>query len=347
MTLLIILSLLIMLLSFLASSTEASLFSVSHIQIEQQVERGKPGAEILQSNKDNIQESIVAIVILNNMANIAGSIAVGAVAVEVFGDIWVGVFSAILTFIIIVLGEVVPKTIGERYAVEYARHTARMVLFLRIVFKPLILLINLLIKPFGLSTVLKMEPDEEEIKILARLSRRHGNILESESRLIRRVFQLDDILARDIMTPRTVVFALRASLRLEEAAEDLYRASVSRIPIYGEDLDDIVGVAHIRDLLAALARGRGLKTLAEFADDVSFIPDTISTNRLLDTLMKNREHIAIVVDEYGGMAGVITLEDILEQLVGEIVDEHDRDVDLRVRARMLRELRHGKRDYET
>ncbi|MBE0643672.1 MAG: HlyC/CorC family transporter [Bacteroidetes bacterium] len=347
MILLATICLVILLLSFLASSIEAALFTVSHVQIEQMIERKRGGAGLLRTNKENIQESIIAVVIMNNLANIAGSIIVGAMAVDVFEDIWVGVFSAALTFMIILLGEVVPKTIGERHAAEYARHTARFVFLLRIVFKPVIVLINLLIKPFGITTEAKTKLDEDEIKVLARLSHRHGNILEIESQLIRQVFQLDDIMARDIMTPRTVVFALRAAMTLEEAADELYRASVSRIPLYEEDLDDIVGVAHIRDLLAALARGRGQKTLSDFADEVSFVPDTVSANRLLQSFLKNREHFSVVVDEHGGMAGVITLEDVLEQLVGEIVDEHDRDVDLRVKARMLQELRRGKGGYRS
>lgn len=330
---------LILLLSFLASSMEAALFSVTSVQIERMIEEGKSGAIRLRANKEKIQESIVAVVILNNLANITGSIFVGAIAGEVFGNLWVGVFSAALTFGIVLFGEVVPKTIGERHAAEYARHTAPFVFLLRMVFKPLIVLIHILLRPFGLTTEANMRLDEDEITVLARLSHRHGIILESESQLIRRVFQLDDILARDIMTPRTVVFALKAAMPLQQAAEELYRAPVSRIPLYREDLDDIVGVVHIRDLLAALAKGKGKKTLEEYADPVSFVPGTANANRLLDSFLKNREHISVVVDEYGGMAGVITLEDILEQLVGEIVDEHDRDVDLRVRARTLKELR--------
>jgi CBS domain containing-hemolysin-like protein len=347
MLLLAILCSAILLLSFLASSIEASLFSVSHVEIEQMIERRKAGAQRLRSNKENIQESIIAVVILNNLANIAGSIIVGAMAAEVFSDLWVGVFSAALTFLIILLGEVVPKTIGERHAAEYALHTSHFVFLLRLLFKPVIAMINLLIRPFGITTEAKTKLDEDEIKVLARLSHRHGNILEIESRLIRRVFQLDDIMARDIMTPRTVVFALRGSLRLEEVAEDLFHASVSRIPIYEEDLDEIVGIAHIRDLLSALARGKGQKTLKDFSDAVSFVPDTVSANRLLETFLKNREHFSVVVDEHGGMAGVITLEDVLEQLVGEIVDEHDRDVDLRAKARMLQEVRRGKSGFRS
>ncbi|MFZ1731842.1 MAG: hemolysin family protein [Bacteroidota bacterium] len=349
MILLAMLCLAILLLSFLASSMEAALFTVSHVQIEQMIEGRKAGAQLMRANKENMQESIIAVVIMNNLANIAGSIIVGAMAVDVFSDIWVGVFSAALTFMIILMGEVVPKTIGERHAAEYARHTARLVFLLRVLFKPVIVMINLLIKPFGITTEAKTKLDEDEIKVLARLSHRHGNILEIESRLIRRVFQLDDIMARDIMTPRTVVFALNGTLRLEEVVEDLYSASVSRIPIYDDDLDDIIGIVHIRDLLTALARGKGYRTLRDFSDDVSFVPDTVSANRLLETFLKNREHFSVVVDEHGGMAGVITLEDVLEQLVGEIVDEHDRDVDLRVKARILQEVRGlkgGFRAYE-
>lgn len=341
MVLLIILCVLILLLSFLASSMEAALFSVTPIEIEQMVEERRPGAVRLRSNKEDIQESIVAIVILNNLSNIAGSILVGALAVEVFGELWVGVFSAVLTFVIILLGEVVPKTIGEQYAAGYARGTARLVFLLRLLFKPLILLINVLARPFGGSPAVRHRLSEDEIKIFARMSHRLGHILDLENILIRRVLQLDDIMARDIMTPRTVVFALRASDTLAEVADDLYRASVSRIPIYEEDLDNIIGIAHIRDLLTALARGREEKALRDFADEVGFVPDTVRVNVLLGKFQKNREHLSVVVDEHGGMAGVITLEDILEQLVGEIVDEHDRDVDLRVRARMLKELRRG------
>lgn len=342
MLLLVLASLLILLLSFLASSMEAALFSVTQVHIEHLLERRLPGAARLRTNKERIRESIIAIVILNNLANIAGSIFIGAIAADVFGDLWVGVFSGVLTFAIILFGEVVPKTIGERHAAEYARHTAGFVSLLRVAFKPFIALIDLLIRPMGGSTDASAKLDEEEIQVLARLSHRHGNILESESRLIRRVFELDDILARDVMTPRTVVFALRADRTLEDAADELYRASVSRIPVFEEDLDDIIGVAHIRDLLAALAKGKGTRTMRDFADEVRFVPDTVTVNRLLDAFMKNREHLAVVVDEYGGMAGVITLEDILEQLVGEIVDEHDRDVDLRVKARMQQELKRGK-----
>ncbi len=343
MTILILICLAILLLSFLASSMEAALFSVTEVQIEQMIEKRKRGAARLKKNKEDIRESIIAIVILNNLANIAGSIIVGAIAVDIFGDLWVGIFSGVLTFVIILFGEVVPKTVGERNAVGYALSTSAIVMFLRIFFSPVIFFINLIIRPFGGSTDAETRMSEEEITVLARLSHRYGNILEAEDKLIRRVFQLDDILARDIMTPRTVVFALHADATLEEAAEQLYKASVSRIPIYKEDLDDIVGVTHIRDLLAALAKGRGSRQLREYASEVTFVPDTARANMLLTHFQRNREHLSVVVDEHGGMAGVITLEDILEQLVGEIVDEHDRDVDLRIKARMLGEQKRSRR----
>jgi CBS domain containing-hemolysin-like protein len=343
MTILILISVLILLLSFLASSMEAALFSVSPMQIERMVEQRLRGAARLKKNKADIQKSVIAIVILNNLANIAGSITVGALAIEVFGELWVGVFSGVLTFVIILFGEVLPKTIGERHAATYARYTAPIVWLLSMLFIPIIFLINLLIRPFGSSVDAGTRMSEDEITVLARLSKTHGNILEIEDKLIHRVFELDDILARDIMTPRTVVFALPADSTLEDVAEQLYKASVSRIPLYEGDLDDIIGVAHIHDLLAALARGRGSRQLCEYSSEVSFVPDTARAHMLLIHFQHNREHLSVVVDEHGGMAGVITLEDILEQLVGEIVDEHDRDVDLRIRARMLAEQKRGSR----
>jgi CBS domain containing-hemolysin-like protein len=217
---------------------------------------------------------------------------------------------------------------------------------MRVLLKPLILMINLLARPLGGNADVEHRLSEDEITVLAQLSHRDGNILETEHQLIRRVFQLDDIMARDIMTPRTVVFALRGGDTLESVADQLYTASVSRIPIYEEDLDNILGLVHLRDLLAALAKGKGHKELREFAEEAKYVPDTARANVLLKNFQKNREHLSIVVDEHGGMAGVITLEDILEQLVGEIVDEHDRDVDLRVKARTLEELKgRGTSDY--
>jgi CBS domain containing-hemolysin-like protein len=344
MILLVAMCVLILLLSFIASSMEAALFSVTPVEIEQMIERRLRGALRLRANKDLMQDSIVAIVILNNLSNIAGSIIVGAMAVDLFGDFWVGVFSAALTFVIILLGEVVPKSIGERHAASYARLSAHVVFFLRMLFYPMIVIIHLLTRPFGSARGAERRLSEDEITVLARLSHRDGNILEMENRLIRHVFQLDDIMAREIMTPRTVVFALRASDTLASVGPSLFQASVSRIPLYGEDMDDIVGLAHIRDLLTALARGKGEKQLRDFAGEVTYVPDTARLNVLLSDFLKNREHLSVVVDEHGGMAGVITLEDILEQLVGEIVDEHDKDVDLRVRARMLQERRRGRGD---
>jgi CBS domain containing-hemolysin-like protein len=328
---------LILLCSFLASSTEAALFSVTHVRIERMVERKLSGARRLRRNKDHIQDSIIALVILNNVANIAGSVLAGNIAGELFDSFWLGVFTSVLTLVIILFGEVVPKTLGERFADSYARHTAGFVHVLRVLFKPSIVLTRLILKPFGASTDSQTRTSEEEIALLAHLGHSHGAILESENQLIHKVFELNDILARDIMTPRTVVFALPAGQALEEAAAALQKTAVSRIPLFEEDLDAVTGVAHIRDLLSALARGQGARPLSDFADEPLFVPDTVRADALLRTFQKNRAHLAIVVDEYGGTAGVISLEDILEQLVGEIVDEHDQDVDLRVKARRISE----------
>jgi CBS domain containing-hemolysin-like protein len=338
MLLLIIVCLTILILSFLASSTEASLFSVSQLQIEKMIESQVNGARQLKRNKEKIQDSIIAIVFLNNVSNVAGSILVGSLAGELFHDYWLGVFSGLFTLVIIFFGEIAPKVVGERFAAPYARATSGFVRVLRIGFKPFIAFTRLITRPIA-SDESTTVVSEDEITLLAHLGHRHGAIQESEQRMINRVFQLNDIPARDIMTPRTVVFALQADRTLQEIAGEIYSTFVSRIPVYEEDLDDITGIVHLRDILSALAKGQGARTLREFLSPVSFIPDTARADVLLRAFQKNREHLAIVVDEYGGVAGVISLEDVLEQLVGEIVDEHDSDVDMRLKARLLRERR--------
>lgn len=332
MTLLIIVSLVILVLSFIASSTEAALFTVTPVQVEKLCAEKRRGAQRLRENKKRIQNSIIAIVFLNNIANVAGSIIVGSIAAEIFSDVWIGVYSGAFTLMIILLGEIAPKVMGERFAMSYARATAELVFYLRVLFRPLTFITQVITKPLTRRQD-STQASEEEIRLLARIGHKEGAIQESENQLIHRVFQLNDILARDIMTPRTVVFALQADRALASLAGELFKAHVSRIPVYNENLDDIIGVAHIRDLLTALARGEGTRSVRDFASDVPFIPDTARADVLLESFRNDRAHIAVVIDEHGGTAGVLTLEDILEQLVGEIVDEFDRDVDMRARAR--------------
>jgi CBS domain containing-hemolysin-like protein len=335
MTLLILTSIAILILSFLSSSTEAALFTVTPVQVERLCAEKRPGAQRLRDNKERIQNSIIAIVFLNNIANVAGSILVGSIAAEIFSDVWIGIYSAAFTMMIILFGEIAPKVIGERFALPYARASAGFVFALRVVFRPLTFATQLITRPLTRRAG-STQTSEEEIRLLARIGHEEGAIQDSEHRLIHRVFQLNDIAARDIMTPRTVVFALQADRRLSDLAGELDRAHVSRIPVYNENLDDIIGVAHIRNLLGALARGEGARTVRDFAAEVPFIPDTARADALLESFRTKRSHLAVVIDEHGGMAGVLTLEDILEQLVGEIVDEYDRDVDMRARARAQR-----------
>ncbi len=337
MILLIIISAFIVLISFSAASMEAAIFTVTPLRVEQLLAHGLRGAQRLKMNKDEIQDSIIALVFLNNLANVAGSVLVGAMAADLFSHFWIGMFTGILTFAIIFFGEIIPKMIGERYADSYGRYTSGIVFAIRILFKPFIILARVFMMPLGASPSSDAVFSEDEITMLAHLGHRDGAILEFEKQIIHHVFQLNDTLAKEIMTPRTVVFALPASAPLREVSSLLYTASVSRIPVYEEDLDHIIGIVHIRDLLAALAKDHSDRSVREFMSDVTFIPDTAKADILLKSFQKNREHIAIVIDEHGGMAGVITLEDILEQLVGEIVDEYDKDVDLRMKARTLRE----------
>ena len=188
MIILAVLCILILLLSFIASSMEAALFTVRPVEIEQMIERKLPGARRLKNNKEEIHDSIIAIVILNNLSNITGSVVVGTMAVRLFDQLWVGIFSALLTFAIILLGEVVPKTLGEKNAASYARKTAGIVFSLRVMLKPVIVLIKALARPMQGHGNEQKPVAEDEITILAGMGHREGSILPAENKLIQNIF---------------------------------------------------------------------------------------------------------------------------------------------------------------
>jgi CBS domain containing-hemolysin-like protein len=293
-----------------------------------------PGAGRLLSLKQNMSRPIAAIVVLNNVANIVGSMLVGAVAADVLGETWLGLFSALLTAAIIVLAEIVPKTLGTRYAEPVGLVLAGPLLLLARLMTPLLWLLEHLTAALsgpddGASV------DEHQITFLTRQGRSDGTIDADESEMIQRVFLLDDHTARDIMTPRTRMTWVRSGQPLANLHEQLPTLQHSRIVVVGETLDEIVGVVLLRDALVGLLEDPTTLLDGSFAGLVQpqFVPVDIRADRLLDFFLESRQHLALVRDEFGQVQGIVTLEDVLEILTGEIVDETDRDVDLQEAAR--------------
>ena len=261
----------------------------------------------------------------------------GGLATAVLSGVWQGVFSAVLTFVIIVWSEIIPKTIGERHSGKVCLLISRPLALTSYLLGWLANVLNFIAKFFIPQQVESHTTDEAEIRMLAKIGGDEGAIDKDESEMIARVFNLDDTYAGDIMTPRVKMFYFSVSQKLSEIEDDLIFSSYSRILLVDEGPDDVVGVAFKNELLAALVKKRGEESLQSFVHKVRFVPKQAPADKLLKDFQSHRQHLAVVMDEYSGVAGVVTLEDVLEVLTGEIVDEYDSVVDLQLSARLENE----------
>ncbi|PDV98219.1 hemolysin family protein [Candidatus Chloroploca asiatica] len=318
--------------SAVCSGAEAALFSVSMVRVRQLAEGGGAAAKTLLQIRENMARPISTIVVLNNIANIGGSLLIGNLATEVFGSQWIGVFSTSLTLAVIIFSEIIPKTLGERYAATIAPIVARPVQFLTILFTPIVWLIERIVAPI-VSTNQAPTTNEAEIRLLARIGQQEGVIERDESEMIERVFRLNDTVAGHIMTPRVSITYLLADDTLAEARETMLNAEHSRLVVIGDSIDEVRGIALRSELLAALLAGQEQQVVAELMRPANFVPASMRADKLLEVFRQTRQHLSVVIDEYGGLAGVVSLEDVLEVLTGEIVDETDRVADLQAEAR--------------
>lgn len=326
--------------SALCSSVEAALFSISLVRVRQLAEVGGTQAKTLLLIRENLGRPISTIVVLNNIANIGGSIVIGELASNLFGSRWIGAFSAGLTLAVIIFGEIIPKNLGERYAESIALVAAQPVRILTTILTPVVWLIERLVAPI-IGTRKLPTTNEAEIRLLARIGQQEGIIESDESEMIERVFRLNDITAGHIMTPRVSMSVLEADALLADVRDDLINSEHSRMVVIGESIDDVRGIALRTELLVAILAGRADEPVAKFMRPPNLVPASIRSDRLLEALRQSRQHLAVVIDEYGGVGGVVTLEDVLEVLTGEIVDETDRVADLQAEARQRNRRRLG------
>jgi CBS domain containing-hemolysin-like protein len=321
--------------SAICSGTETALLSVPILKARQLAQSRKPRALALLSIRQKVNRPIATIVILNNLFNIVGSIVIGSLAATVFGDALLGVFSGILTFLVIVFAEILPKTLAEQHAEQIALLMAIPVKALTWLMTPFVVMLERITAPFTRSNRLPTT-NETEIKLLASIGYQEGIIEEDEAEMIRRVFRLNDIKASHIMTPRVELTYLPGAVAIAQLKDDILSSPHSRILLIEEDVDHIQGIALKDELLTALIEHQGEQPVNTVKREVRFIAESERADKLLQEFQTNREHIAVVVDEFGGVSGVVTLEDILEELTGEIVDETDVNVDLQALARLRR-----------
>jgi CBS domain containing-hemolysin-like protein len=323
--------------SFLCSITEAALYSFPMSRIEQLRRDGKRAGVILAEFKRNVEKPITAILTLNTAAATAGAAVAGAAAVKVFGVDSLALFTVGFTLLILLLGEIVPKTMGVAYARQLAPLIAWPLKWMVVVCLPIIWLLG------GVVTFIRRrkkgpEADEDDIRALVSLTRQQGILKPYEESAIRNILALDSKRVAEVMTPRTVVFSLPAEMTVAEALAENHGWPHTRIPVYeGEDAEDVVGVVHRRQIFEAAAVDRENLPLSAIMRPVRFVLDNVTLDKLLRSFLESRMHLFVVLDEYGGMAGVVTLEDVLEELLGaEIVDETDEVVDMRELARRRR-----------
>jgi CBS domain containing-hemolysin-like protein len=324
--------------SFLCSLCEAGILSVRKPQIMVIVNTGKRSGRLLENMQRNIERPLAAILTLNTFAHTLGAAGVGAESLRLFGDNWVALISILVTLAILVFSEIIPKTLGAVYAnplIGFTAHTVQGMIWL---VWPLVVVMQ------ALSSRLRGTQGagltREEIEVVADLGKETGVLHERESGVIRNLLQLNRIRVEDVMTPRPVVFQLPNDMTVGEFVERHESVPFSRILVRGESIDEIVGVVLQRDLHQAAREGELATRVERFAKPIHAVPMTASVAQAMDQFITRQEHIFLAVDEYGGTGGIITLEDVIETLLGvEIVDETDNVEDMRKLARELAKRR--------
>ncbi|MDH5628840.1 MAG: hemolysin family protein [Gammaproteobacteria bacterium] len=323
--------------SFLCSILEAVLLSVNTAFIEVKKSEGKPSGEILDRLKAKIGEPLAAILTLNTIAHTIGAAGAGAQATIVFGSAYLGIFSAILTLLILIFSEIIPKTLGTQYWKQLAPFTAHTLKYMLVILKPFVKLSLFVTKGFTKhGDQVSSGMSREEFAVMADLSSKEGELEIQESHFMKNMLLMQNTLVCDAMTPRTVIFSLASDLSINEFFHKYDKTPFSRIPVYEGESDNITGYVLKSDLFLAQARGNSDKTLKEYCHSIPVIIETMKLKDALNDFLTQRTHIMLAVDEYGTIEGILTLEDVIETLLGfEIIDEKDMTVDMQEEARKL------------
>ncbi len=318
--------------SFLCSIMESVLLSTTMPYIQSKEAGGKKSASLLKKYKTEVDRPLSAILSLNTVAHTVGAAGVGAQAIKVFGELYFGLVSAVLTLLILVVTEIIPKTIGALYWRDLALLSARVIKMMIIVTFPLVMMAEVITR--FISRNKKPESvSREEIAMMTSLGEEEGIFEEHESKVITNMIRLKSIRVKEIMTPRTVMTAADEEMKLIDFYKDKDFLAYSRIPIYSENLDNIRGYVLKDSILSKLAEDRHNMKLKELNRPFIIAYENSTVPRLFEQLLYKKEHIALVVDEYGGTSGLVTMEDIIETLLGlEIVDESDMQTDMQLAA---------------
>lgn len=315
------------------SGAESALMSVSKVKIRHAVQEGDDRAQTVDLLLKSPSKLLTTILVGNNVVNIASSALATTIALEYFGASGPWIATAGMTFVILIFGEIAPKTYATQNAEKIAYWSSPLVLLLSTVFKPLVKMLvritNMVIKIAG-GDPHKQQPviTEDEIIRFVTVGEEEGVIEEGEKEMIHSIFEFNDTVVREIMVPRIDIIAAEENTPLPEVVDLVVRNGHSRIPVFDETIDYIIGILYAKDLLAFVKKGFGDKTIHDLMRRAYYVPESKKVNQLLSELRNEKVHMAIVLDEYGGTAGIVTIEDLIEEIVGDIQDEYDfEDVD--------------------
>jgi len=320
----ILLFIICVILSAFFSSSEVALISITRAKVRTLSNEGKPGATAVAALKESPEHLLITILIGNTVVNIAAAAIATAIAIRMFGNIGVGIATGFVVIVLLVFGEIGPKIYAARATDSYALTVAPVILFLSRIFTPVIWVVDRVSPTFGIGKE-NAEPavTEEEIKEWIDVGKEDGTIEQGEQDMLYSVLEFGDTPAREIMTPRVDAVLMEDTNTIDEAIRIFNDTGFSRIPVYHEQIDNVTGVLNVKDVFSAMVSQRKVNSIKEIMYDPTFVPETKKIDDLLKELQVRRVQIAVVIDEYSSFVGIVTVEDILEELVGDIMDEYD------------------------
>ena len=315
------------LLSGLFSGSETALTSLGELKVRHMLEED-PKAKPLQLWHDHPNKVLNTILIGNNIVNILGSVLATDFSAKVFGNSHIAAVTGVMTLMVLFFGEITPKTFAKHNAVAIAPYVMRVLKIPYIVFYPFSFGINKLVKGMIILSGGKLDKSknkitEDELEFYITESEKDGVIENGKSRMLQNIFDISEIYVKEVMVPRTDMLAIDITDPIDSIMEKIYASEFSRIPVYEENIDKIIGILYVKDLLRFVNKEDDTFDLRKVLRKPYFIPETKKIDSMLGEFQKNRNHMAVIIDEYGGVDGIVTLEDILEEIVGEIWDEYD------------------------
>ncbi|OIO18633.1 MAG: HlyC/CorC family transporter [Candidatus Magasanikbacteria bacterium CG_4_9_14_0_2_um_filter_41_10] len=322
MTIELIILVLLLALSAFFSASEVAFISLTDAKIETMVKKRLPRAKQIKALKQNPRRLLITVLIGNNIVNIGAASLATVVTATFFASGAIGIATGVMTLLVLIFGEIVPKAYASNHNKQFAIFSA-----------PILRLVQLFLFPFviifeGITTLVagKHMPEkisEEELKAMAKAGATQGTIEKDERAMIERLFNFNDITAEDVMTPRVQTIFLEDTFSIEQAAEFIQTHPHTRFPVIKEHSDNVVGFVHARDVLLSYIDEKEEGIITDIILPILRVPKQLPIDDLLKEFQKTQVHLAVVMDEYGGTSGIVTLEDVIEELVGEIVDEHD------------------------